>query len=127
VDPNGSGVRAALACHGRCGDLAPWLLWQEEAMMRVLHPFGGVAIVVVGMVGAWAAPAQAQICAPFTDVLASSGFCTNIQWLFNRGVTQGCTATQFCPANFVRRDQIAALLNASQTTCSRSTVRPVRC
>jgi hypothetical protein len=54
---------------------------------------------------------HAQICAPFTDVLASSGFCTNIQWLFNRGVTLGCTATQYCPANFVRRDQMAAFLN----------------
>jgi hypothetical protein len=55
--------------------------------------------------------AHAQNCAPFTDVLASSGFCSNIQWLFNRGITTGCTATQYCPANFVRRDQMAAFLN----------------
>jgi hypothetical protein len=56
-------------------------------------------------------PATAQICAPFTDVLASSGFCTNIQWMYNRGITTGCTATTYCPAQFVRRDQIAAFMN----------------
>jgi hypothetical protein len=72
-------------------------------MVRILQAFGRVAFVV-GTLGAWSAPARAQICAPFTDVLASSGFCSSIQWLFNRGVTQGCTATQYCPANFVRRD-----------------------
>jgi hypothetical protein len=63
----------------------------------------------------WLAPAHAQICAPFTDVLASSGFCTNIQWLYNRGVTLGCHAqgqpARYCPADLVRRDQMAAFMN----------------
>jgi hypothetical protein len=61
--------------------------------------------------GAAATASDAQICAPFTDVAASSGFCSNIQWLFNRDIIEGCTATQYCPANFVRRDQMAAFIN----------------
>jgi hypothetical protein len=80
-------------------------------MVRMLHAIGRVAVVVTGTIVVWAGPAQAQSCAPFTDVLASSSFCGNIQWLFNRGITQGCTATEYCPASFVRRDQIAAFLN----------------
>jgi len=56
-------------------------------------------------------PARAQTCTPFTDVGANDPFCTSIQWLFNRGVTLGCTAAQYCPAQFVRRDQMAAFMN----------------
>jgi hypothetical protein len=60
----------------------------------------------------FSACAQAQICAPFTDVPASSGFCADIQWMYNRGITTGCTtATTYCPAQFVRRDQMAAFLS----------------
>ena len=58
-----------------------------------------------------AAPAHAQTCTPFTDVAASDPFCTNIQWMFNRGITLGCTATTYCPTQFVRRDQMAAFMN----------------
>ena len=54
---------------------------------------------------------RAQICTPFTDVAASSSFCTNIQWMFGRGITLGCTATTYCPTQFVRRDQMAAFMN----------------
>ena len=60
--------------------------------------------------GVLAPSVRAQNCAPFTDVLASSGFCGNIQWIYNRGITLGCTTNQFCPAQFVRRDQMAAFL-----------------
>jgi hypothetical protein len=56
---------------------------------------------------------QAQICTPATDVLASSSFCTDIQWMFNRGITSGCHAqgqpVSYCPEDFVRRDQMARL------------------
>ncbi len=57
-----------------------------------------------------ALPAQAQICTPFTDVAAADVFCANIQWIYNRGITLGCTANQYCPTQFVRRDQMAAFL-----------------
>jgi hypothetical protein len=59
-------------------------------------------------------PTQAQTCTPFTDVAASDGFCSNIQWMYNRGITLGCTApvgqTWYCPGQFVRRDQMAAFM-----------------
>ncbi len=59
----------------------------------------------------FSAPAHAQICTPFTDVSAQDPFCSNIQWMFNRGVTLGCTTTAYCPTQFVRRDQMAAFMN----------------
>lgn len=69
-------------------------------------------IVLAVLAAGWlAAPAAAQTCAPFTDVAASDPFCTNIQWMYNRGVTLGCTANQYCPAQPVRRDQMAAFMN----------------
>lgn len=51
------------------------------------------------------------LCADFTDVDAASGFCANVQWLRNRAITQGCTATQYCPNTPVTRLQMAAFLN----------------
>lgn len=58
-----------------------------------------------------ALPAQAQQCDVFTDVLAADPFCNAVQWLKNRGITTGCTATQYCPANNVTRAQMALFLN----------------
>ncbi len=53
---------------------------------------------------------HAQLCTPFTDVAAGDGFCSSIQWMHNRGITLGCTASQYCPADPVRRDQMAAFM-----------------
>jgi hypothetical protein len=61
--------------------------------------------------GSFVGVAQAQICTPFTDVPAASGFCADIQWMYNRGIAQGCTATTYCPSQYVRRDQLAAFLS----------------
>lgn len=55
-------------------------------------------------------PVRAQICSPFTDVSAQDTFCAEIQWMLNRSVTAGCTGNQYRPANFVRRDQMAAFI-----------------
>ena len=61
-----------------------------------------------------ASPVHAQICTPFNDVLASDPFCSNIQWMYNRGVTLGCPAPPgqkwYCSAGSVRRDQMAAFI-----------------
>jgi hypothetical protein len=48
---------------------------------------------------------------PFTDVPASESYCTNTEWLRNRGITIGCTATEFCPGAPVTRAQMALFLN----------------
>ena len=46
----------------------------------------------------------------FTDVEATSVFCKYIKKLVELGVTQGCAAGIYCPANDVVRDQMAAFL-----------------
>ena len=69
------------------------------------------AASLLGALALTAAPAVfAAPCAGFTDVQDSSGFCIHIEWLKNRAITLGCTATQYCPSDFVRRDQMAAFL-----------------
>jgi len=73
--------------------------------------FAAAALVATTFAASFAPPSLAQTCTPFTDVLASSAFCTNIQWLYNRGITLGCAAGKYCPADLVRRDQMAAFLN----------------
>jgi S-layer homology domain len=55
--------------------------------------------------------AQAAPCSGFSDVDSASGFCPNVDWLRNRGVTLGCTATTYCPDEPVTRLQMAAFMN----------------
>jgi hypothetical protein len=56
--------------------------------------------------------ALAQSCGGvFTDVPAADPFCPNVEWILNRGITTGCTATTYCPTNPVTRLQMAAFLN----------------
>jgi len=55
--------------------------------------------------------ALAAPCAGFSDVDDSSGFCRNVDWLKNRGITFGCTATTYCPGDSVNRLQMAAFMN----------------
>jgi len=54
---------------------------------------------------AWAAP-----CAGFTDVDDTSPFCADVSWIKNRGITLGCTATAYCPADNVTRLQMAIFM-----------------
>jgi hypothetical protein len=68
-------------------------------------------VIACGVVALHASPVVAQVCAPFNDVPASDTFCGNIQWMFNRAITLGCAVNQYCPADFVRRDQMAAFMN----------------
>ena len=55
-------------------------------------------------------PVLGAPCAGFTDVDDSSSFCVNVEWIKNRGITLGCTATQYCPHDYVTRLQMAAFL-----------------
>ena len=58
-----------------------------------------------------AAPAASQSCNPvFTDVPASDPFCADVEWIYNRSITQGCTPTTFCANDFVTRREMAAFL-----------------
>lgn len=56
--------------------------------------------------------ALAAPCAGFTDLDDSSGFCTNVVWMKNRGVTTGCSlAPAYCPNDVVTRLSMAAFMN----------------
>ena len=47
---------------------------------------------------------------PFTDIDGNQ-FENDIIWLFNAGITGGCTDTRFCPSSSVLRDQMASFLD----------------
>jgi hypothetical protein len=49
-------------------------------------------------------------CGGFTDVTTGDIFCDASEWLKNRGVTTGCTATQYCPTQNVSRAQMALFM-----------------
>ncbi len=72
----------------------------------------GIASRLAALVFALAgvSSAAAVPCASFTDVENSSPFCSSVEWVHNRGVTLGCTATQYCPGEAVTRLQMAAFL-----------------
>jgi hypothetical protein len=53
----------------------------------------------------------ADPCAGFSDIAQDESFCQATIWLRNRGITSGCTATQFCPFQTVTRAQMALFMN----------------
>ena len=73
-----------------------------------LAPYRFVAMLAFALVAPCAAAAP---CAGFVDVDDASPFCPNVEWLKNRKVTLGCTATQYCPTDPVTRLQMAAFMN----------------
>ena len=78
--------------------------------MKPLRFVLAVGLVVAGAL-LWADRAAAAPCAGFTDVDTTSPFCPNVEWLKNRKVTLGCTATTYCPNDPVSRLQMAAFMN----------------
>jgi hypothetical protein len=57
------------------------------------------------------AAATAAPCAGFVDVEDTDQFCPDVTWMKQQGVTLGCTATQYCPADYVTRLQMAAFMH----------------
>jgi len=68
-------------------------------------------LVLLGVALVASAGARAQNCAGFTDYPAAGQFCPNVEWLKNRGITFGCTATTYCPGDPVTRLSMAAFMN----------------
>lgn len=64
---------------------------------------------------------QPPACIPdeemFDDVPATSAFCPWIEELARRGVTSGCTTTEYCPGSPVTRAQMAAFVVRSMEAC----------
>ena len=81
---------------------------------------GCAALVAVAASG----PATAQSCVGFTDVPGSDAFCPNVEWIRNRAITLGCTATAYCPSENVSRVQMAAFLNRMGTALTPVTLTP---
>jgi hypothetical protein len=78
----------------------------EDTMIRMFR------ILVAATAVALAPAALALPCAGFTDVDDTSPFCPNVEWIKNRGVTLGCTATTlYCPADAVSRLAMSAFMN----------------
>jgi hypothetical protein len=73
--------------------------------IRILVRTAAVALALAG------APALAQNCSGFTDVPAGDLICPSVEWLKNRGITAGCTATTYCPNNNVTRGSMALFMN----------------
>ena len=73
-----------------------------------------IAAVIALAISAIAGEARAAPCAGFVDVddaiPSTSAFCQDVVWIRNRGVTLGCTPTQYCPFEFVSRLQMAAFM-----------------
>lgn len=63
------------------------------------------------VLGLAAIPALAAPCAGFTDVVDTDPACASVEWLRNRGITTGCTATQYCPVSPVTRAAMALFMN----------------
>lgn len=70
--------------------------------------------VLAALLLAWPPAAAADPCpgpSSFSDVASADIFCTNAEWMRNRGVTTGCTATTYCPGASVTRAQMALFMN----------------
>lgn len=59
-----------------------------------------------------------QSCGGFTDVAATDGHCNAVEWMRNRGVTTGCTASLYCPTQEVSRAAMALFMNRLGLTLS---------
>jgi hypothetical protein len=62
-------------------------------------------VLLLGSVSLHAAP-----CAGFVDVEDTSPFCPNVAWMKQNGITLGCSATRYCPNDFVTRLQMAGFM-----------------
>ena len=79
---------------------------RNRHVVRVSRWLLVLALGLGGSGSAFAAP-----CAGFVDVDSASAFCGNVDWLKNREITLGCTASQYCPDEPVGRLQMAAFMN----------------
>jgi hypothetical protein len=78
------------------------------------------------LLGFACAPAFAQTCVGFTDVLANNAFCPSVEWVKNRGITTGCgNGTTYCPNDAVSRIGMAAFLQRMGDKLTPFVIEPV--
>ena len=68
-----------------------------------------IFIVLGSGVAAQEPPRAAAATSPFTDI-ATSPFRADIEWLYQSGVTGGCTLSRYCPSAGITREQMASFL-----------------
>ena len=76
----------------------------QRRQMAILVAAVFVVATVLGL-----SPRPASAATPFTDI-ATSTFKSDIDWMYNEGVTAGCAPTLFCPTDEVTRGQMASFL-----------------
>ena len=76
---------------------------------RFTLAFALTALAFVATLGGYRPPLVAAATSPFTDI-GGTTFEADIDWLFAEGITVGCTATLYCPADPVTRGQMASFL-----------------
>ena len=60
---------------------------------------------------------------PFSDVPTTESFASYIEAIYNNAITTGCGSGDYCPSEYVTRDQMAAfLVRATQIQAGQSTV-----
>jgi hypothetical protein len=77
--------------------------------MRKHLPLLIVASAIAGAI--LATPIAVLASHQFVDVPTSNIFHDDIAWIADKGVTLGCSATEYCPNDFVTREQMAAFLH----------------
>ena len=80
-----------------------------------MQPVRALSILVAGPLLLASQALHAAQCtqgpSSFTDVATTDIFCTDVQWLKNRGVTLGCgTGTEYCPSDVVTRASMALFM-----------------
>ncbi|MDH4182313.1 MAG: hypothetical protein OEV46_09895 [Betaproteobacteria bacterium] len=75
--------------------------------------FRPLLFATVVALSVFAPASRAQPCVGFTDVTVADSFCGSVEWIRNRGVTQGCTAVplEYCPFGNVTRAQMALFMH----------------
>lgn len=76
--------------------------------VRKLATLAGAILLATALIP-FSVSSPAVAATPFTDI-ADSPFKADIDWLYNQGVTTGCTATKYCPKDAVTREQMASFL-----------------
>ena len=79
---------------------------------------GALAVLTLG---AGAPEVHAAPCtgpSAFSDVAQADIFCTDAEWLKNRGITMGCDVGQYCPNQTVTRAQMALFMQRLGTALS---------
>ncbi len=79
-------------------------------MYRLAHRLRIIATALLVAAGVLLAVRLTFASHNFSDVPTSAIYHNAVEWVFNRGITLGCTAGLYCPDDFVTRAQMALFM-----------------